>query len=795
MAHRRAVLTGIPFGKYQLVKRLARGGMAEVFLARQSGPEGFQRMVAVKRILPHLVDSQDFVRMFLDEARLAAQLSHPNVVHIYDFGKVDEHFFIAMEHVDGVHAGVLIKHAETERLPDVLVARIGADACAGLNYAHELREAEGRALHIVHRDVSPPNLLVSYDGSIKLVDFGIAKAVSSIEQTRPGVVKGKFAYMSPEQTIGQKLDGRSDVFSLAVLLWELLAGRVLVPRADPVDGMRMIRDGRLAAIEEERPDIAPALGAAIGRALQTRREDRCTALELGRALEEFIKESRDGIGSALELAEWVRERFPRESLTGNYPALHESPAGTRPATRATHTALPAPDDGMAVRQSVSERMALRPPITLSVEAQHAGSHAALEPASPSVRSGLAELDVEGSGVVGGPLDDVESSSVIVASDWLREERSGRSFDTVAEDHRADTVEAEHDFTLQHFDTDTDITRILAPELLDDDDDDEEDGKAKRRARAASHSGRRHSRIALVIAAGAALGVSSTLVLKRLRTADDTAGQAVTRPARPDPAGAGDAPGATKPGGAATEPSGAASDARKTAATEDTAAAATGDPNAPTATPLEEPTATPLAPTVPGDAAPPPSSPSAAPVPGAGSSSAAVVPAAGDATPSTRAFLEVVTAPRGARVALGDRTPARSPARFADLRPGTYRLRVSLRGHQPVERTIDVVKGERRTIELDLVAERGSRSDERRQADRRAEPPASGVLKVRTRPYSEVYLDGRRLGQTPLVTELRPGSYVLVFKHPGKPSQRRKITVRAGDETKLDFALDGETVAN
>src|SRR5262245_56728520 len=263
MRRRRPVLTGIPFGKYQLVKRLARGGMAEVFLARQSGPEGFQRLVAVKRILPHLVDAQDFVRMFLDEARLAAPLTHSNVVHVYDFGRVDEHYFIAMEYVDGVHAGVLIQRAEREHLPDVLVARIGADACAGLHYAHELRDVEGRALHLVHRDVSPPNLLVSHDGAVKSIDFGIAKAVSCVEQTRPGVVKGRFAYMSPEQTIGQKLDGRSDVFSLAVVLWELLAGKVLVPRSDPIDGMRMIRDGRLPAIEKVRPDIPRQLGAAL----------------------------------------------------------------------------------------------------------------------------------------------------------------------------------------------------------------------------------------------------------------------------------------------------------------------------------------------------------------------------------------------------------------------------------------------------------------------------------------------------------------------------------------------------
>src|SRR5690606_28882995 len=248
------------------------------------------------------------------------------VVHIYDFGKVDEHYFIAMEYVPSVHAGTLIKHAEKERLPDVLAARIGADACAGLHDAHELRDVEGRPLQIVHRDVSPPNLLVSYDGAIKLVDFGIAKAVSCVEQTRPGVVKGKFAYMSPEQTTGQKLDGRSDVFSLAIVLWELLAGKVMIPRTDPVDGMRMLRDGRFPPIEKLRPDVDPALAAAIGRALKVNREERATAVELGRALEEYIKSASDGIGSSLELAQWLRDRFPRESLSGSFQALRDEPA-------------------------------------------------------------------------------------------------------------------------------------------------------------------------------------------------------------------------------------------------------------------------------------------------------------------------------------------------------------------------------------------------------------------------------------------------------------------------------------
>src|SRR5687768_5894895 len=259
--------------------------MAEVFLAQQRGLEGFDRRVAVKRILPHLADSPDFVKMFFGEARLAAQLSHPNIVHIYEFGKVEHDYFIAMEFVDGVHAGQLFKHgAEQDKLPATLVARIGADAANALHYAHELRAGNGQLLGLVHRDVSPANLMVSFDGVVKLCDFGIAKAAAANDHlTNPGQVKGKYAYMSPEQTIAAQLDGRSDVFSLAIVMWELLAGKYIVPRGDAVAAMRAIRDGKLEPIEKAAPDIPPPLAKALTWALEPKREKRATAADFAQA--------------------------------------------------------------------------------------------------------------------------------------------------------------------------------------------------------------------------------------------------------------------------------------------------------------------------------------------------------------------------------------------------------------------------------------------------------------------------------------------------------------------------------
>src|SRR5688572_16247874 len=248
--------------------------MAEVFLARQRGMEGFDRRVAVKRILPHLADSREFIKMFLDEARYAARLSHPNIVHIYELGQFEEGYFIAMEFVDGVHSGQLIKHAASEVIPPVLVARVGADAAGALAYAHRQEDVDGRPLGLVHRDVSPQNIMISFDGVVKLVDFGIAKAVSKAEETQPGIVKGKYAYMSPEQTTRKPLDGRSDVFSLGVVMWEMLAGRNIVDRGNVVEAMKVMRDARFPRVEQVAPHVPPPLAAAVGWALSRQRDDR-----------------------------------------------------------------------------------------------------------------------------------------------------------------------------------------------------------------------------------------------------------------------------------------------------------------------------------------------------------------------------------------------------------------------------------------------------------------------------------------------------------------------------------------
>jgi serine/threonine protein kinase len=214
-------------GRYTLDSKLAVGGMAEVFLATQSGPRGFEKVCVVKRMLPHLADEENFVRMFLDEARLAAQLNHPGIAQIFDFGEVNGSYFLAMEYVPGDSLRKIVKdHGRRGAfIPPAYCARMVADAAAALHYAHNAVGTNGQPLKVIHRDVSPQNILLGSTGVVKLIDFGVAKARSATQKTAEGLVKGKFAYMSPEQIRGQPLDQRSDIFSLGLVLYELLATR------------------------------------------------------------------------------------------------------------------------------------------------------------------------------------------------------------------------------------------------------------------------------------------------------------------------------------------------------------------------------------------------------------------------------------------------------------------------------------------------------------------------------------------------------------------------------------------
>lgn len=310
------------FGPYQLIKRLATGGMAQIYLARQLGLEGFEKLLVVKRILPHLAENEDFVRMFLDEARIAARLNHPNIVQIFNLGSEDETYFIAMEYIHGEDVRRVWRRAEGEgkSMPMPLVCRIMMDACNGLDYAHKKTDQSGRPLGIVHRDISPQNIIVTFEGGVKIVDFGIAKAADQATVTRSGVLKGKYSYMSPEQAAGKRVDSRSDIFALGIVLYELLTGTRLFKRSNDIQTLNAVTACEVTLPSEVNPSLPPGLDPIIMRALSKDPADRFQeAVHLQLALEDFLLQHRMPSSSA-HLAAFMNEiysdRLERERREG-----------------------------------------------------------------------------------------------------------------------------------------------------------------------------------------------------------------------------------------------------------------------------------------------------------------------------------------------------------------------------------------------------------------------------------------------------------------------------------------------
>jgi serine/threonine protein kinase len=216
----------IRFGKYLILDKIATGGMAELFRAKITSVEGFEKLVAIKKILPNLTQDSNLVTMFIDEAKLAAMLTHQNIVQIYDLGSMEGAYFIAMEYIHGKDLRVLSNKSKEKELPLPLgyALYITSRICSGLDYSHNLKDFQGNPLKLIHRDISPQNILVTYEGEVKIVDFGIAKAARKSVDTREGLIKGKVAYMSPEQAAGKTIDHRSDIFSAGILLYEMITG-------------------------------------------------------------------------------------------------------------------------------------------------------------------------------------------------------------------------------------------------------------------------------------------------------------------------------------------------------------------------------------------------------------------------------------------------------------------------------------------------------------------------------------------------------------------------------------------
>jgi eukaryotic-like serine/threonine-protein kinase len=299
------------FGRYTLIKKLATGGMAEIWLATQKGVADFTRFVVLKKILSHLAEQETFVKMFLDEARTCAQLTHPNIVQIYDLGREANAYFIAMEYIAGENLAAIAWRGVKKQIPLVApyTAKMVADAAKALHYAHQLRGANGQPLQIVHRDVSPQNILVTYEGEVKVVDFGIAKAASKSEHTKTGMLKGKFSYMSPEQCLGEPLDARADIFALGIVLYELVTGKRLFKHESELMILEMIVKRPIVRPAEAAEGVPPKLDAIIMQALEKAPEARFqTAQEMQIALEEYLRDDPISANST-EISAYMRALF------------------------------------------------------------------------------------------------------------------------------------------------------------------------------------------------------------------------------------------------------------------------------------------------------------------------------------------------------------------------------------------------------------------------------------------------------------------------------------------------------
>ena len=259
-----------PFGNYLLIEKVSVGGMAEVYKALMFGLEGFQKLVAMKRLLPSVAEDEEFARMFVDEANIAGQLHHANIAQIYDLGRIGANgYFIAMEYVQGRDLRAVFDRLKKIKrgVPLNMAVYVVAKACEGLDYAHRKADGQGRPLNIVHRDISPPNIVLSYEGDVKLIDFGIAKAAKKFTQTQAGILKGKFGYMSPEQVRGMPLDRRSDIFSIGIVLYEMITGRRLFVGSSDFNTLEKVRSAEIKPPSEFNPHIPKQLEDAVMKSL------------------------------------------------------------------------------------------------------------------------------------------------------------------------------------------------------------------------------------------------------------------------------------------------------------------------------------------------------------------------------------------------------------------------------------------------------------------------------------------------------------------------------------------------
>jgi serine/threonine-protein kinase len=308
-------LLGKRLGKYEILALLALGGTAEIYLARIGGTAGFEKYVVVKCLHDHLADDPEFVKMFLDEARLAAVLDHSNIVQTFELGEHESRYYMVMEYLAGLSLAMIVRRASERvsggKLPVPLVLNMAAQSAAGLHYAHE-RQANSRPLNVVHRDISPQNLVVSFEGVVKVVDFGIARAELRETKTKAGTIKGKFAYMSPEQCIAANVDRRTDVFALGVIVWELLTGRRLFKRNSPYETYQAVIECAVDVPSSLNHELDPAIDDIVMRAVAKDKDDRFASAEaFGDAMLGYLHHRGKSSGPG-EVGRFIDEVFAQE---------------------------------------------------------------------------------------------------------------------------------------------------------------------------------------------------------------------------------------------------------------------------------------------------------------------------------------------------------------------------------------------------------------------------------------------------------------------------------------------------
>ena len=319
------------YGPYCLLERIAVGGMAEVFKAKRSGVEGFEKIVAVKRILPHLSENKEFVDMFINEAKMVAGLTHPNVVQIFDLGRLEKTYYIAMEFIHGRDLRSILRRGKERglRVPLDLSVHIISKVCSALEFAHRKKDERGRPMMIVHRDVSPQNILISFEGDVKLTDFGIAKAATKASMTDAGALRGKLLYMSPEQAWGKRMDRRSDVFSLGIVFYEMVTEEKPFLGGSEMSILELVRECRIPPPSSVNPRIPEKLEKVIMKALERDPNHRYQdAFEMYRDLERVLQERRSP--TAAELARFMEILFDEDERVDMYPG-DATPEEFRPA--------------------------------------------------------------------------------------------------------------------------------------------------------------------------------------------------------------------------------------------------------------------------------------------------------------------------------------------------------------------------------------------------------------------------------------------------------------------------------